>query len=128
MAIDEPELILRTQAGDEAAFNVLYGRHQPPIYRYALRMSASAAVADEVVQEVFLALIHGARGYDARTGPLRSYLYGMARHALARQRRGEREFEELGDEPEANGDDPLAGMAREEQVERVRGGLAALPE
>ncbi|MCL4843573.1 MAG: sigma-70 family RNA polymerase sigma factor [Bryobacteraceae bacterium] len=127
VAIDEPGLVLRTQAGDDAAFDVLYGRHQPPVYRYALRMSGSPKVADEVVQEVFLGLIHGARGYDAKAGPLRSYLYGMARHALARQRRGERDFEELGEDLEANGDDPLAGLAREEQVERVRGALAALP-
>ncbi len=120
-------MVERLQAGDERAFDALYGRHQPPVFRYALRMSGSAATAEEVVQDVFLDLIHNARGYDPLAGPLRSYLYGMARHALARRRRGERPFERLVDEIPANGDEPLAGMERGECVELLRSALGALP-
>jgi RNA polymerase sigma-70 factor (ECF subfamily) len=125
---DERELLKRTQSGDEAAFEILYARHQAPVFRYALRMSGSEATAEEVVQEVFLALIHGARGYDPAAGPLRSYLYGMARHALARLRRSERSHDELDESAVPDGDDPLADLAREESLARVRAALAALPE
>ena len=91
-------------------------------------MSGSKAAAEEVVQEVFLALIHGARGYDAAAGPLRSYLYGMARHALARLRRSERGHEELDEGAASGGDDALEELTREESLARLRGALAALPE
>jgi RNA polymerase sigma-70 factor, ECF subfamily len=125
--VDEAVLVNRLQQGDERAFDEIYSRHQPPVFRYALRMSGSQSTAEEVVQDVFLALIHGARGYDPQAGPLRSYLYGMARHALARRRRGERAFEDLAADVPANGDDPLAGMERGECVELVREALASLP-
>lgn len=124
---EEPQLLRRTQAGDERAFDVLYARHQPAVFRYVLRMSGSEAVAEEVVQEVFLALIHGARGYDAQSGPLRSYLFGMARHALARQRRDDWRFEDLDGDTCTLASDPLEGLTRGEAVERLRQALAALP-
>lgn len=123
---NEAILLKRTQSGDERAFELLYACHQPPVLRYALRMSGSQPLAEEVVQEVFLALIHGARGYDPAAGPLRSYLYGMARHALARHRRREQPFEDLGADLPANGN-PHDGAARGQELDRVRAALAALP-
>lgn len=64
----EAKLLKRLQAGDKRAFEILYERHVPPVYRYALRMTGSAAYADDVVQELFLALIQIARGYLERFG------------------------------------------------------------
>lgn len=127
LAPDEAHLLRQTQSGDDQAFELLYSRHQPPIYRYVLRMSGSEAVAEEVVQEVFLALIHGARGYDPSSGPLRSYLYGMARHALARQRRDDWRFEELDGDGHPYDANPLEGLTRAQAVDRLRHALAALP-
>jgi RNA polymerase sigma-70 factor, ECF subfamily len=125
--IDEAQLLSRTQSGDERAFEILYARHQPRVFRYALRMSGSETFAEEVVQEVFLALIHGARGYDPHSGPLRSYLYGMARHALARQRRDDWRFEDLDGDAYTLDGDPLEGLTRDQAVVRLRHALAALP-
>ena len=53
----DEELLLRMRCGDEQAFVVLYRRRQAGLYRFALHMSGSAAVAEDVIQEVFLALI-----------------------------------------------------------------------
>jgi RNA polymerase sigma-70 factor (ECF subfamily) len=52
----------------------------------------------------------------------------MARHALARLRRSERSHDELDESAVPDGDDPLADLAREESLARVRAALAALPE
>lgn len=123
---NESALLARLQAGDEDAFETLYGRHQPRIYRYALRMCGSPEVADDVVQEVFLALIRGARGYDAAAGPLGSYLYGMARNLLFRQL-GAAPMVELEDDLPAVVADPLEGLAHSQRVERVRRALEVLP-
>jgi len=43
-------------AGDEDALAALYRRRQLSIYRFALQMSGSAALAEDVTQEVFMAL------------------------------------------------------------------------
>ncbi len=44
-------------SGDEEALALLYSRRQAGIYRFALQMSGSQAVAEDVTQEVFLFLI-----------------------------------------------------------------------
>jgi len=125
-SLNEGALLLRLQAGEEGAFELLYGRHQPRIYRYALRMCGSPEMADDVVQEVFLGLIRGARGYDSKAGPLGSYLYGMARNLLFRQL-GVTGGVELEEDSAVVENDPLEGLHQARQVERVRAALNALP-
>ena len=63
----------------------IYRSHQAPVYRFALRMSGSAALAEDVTQEVFLALLGERDGYDAGKGALRSYLYGVARNHILKR-------------------------------------------
>jgi len=45
--------------GDEHALATLYRRRQGSVYRFALQMSGSHALAEDVTQEVFLVLIRG---------------------------------------------------------------------
>ncbi len=118
--------VARLEQGDGAAFSLLYDRHQPAVFRYALRMSGSRETADDVVQEVFLGLIRGARGFDAQVGPLRSYLYGMARRLLVRQS-PPREESDLEGVEVAIAADPLAGMEQAEALERLKQALLAIP-
>lgn len=119
-------MLRRIERGDEDAFTVLYERHQPAIFRYALRMTGSRPAADDVVQDVFLALIRGSGNYDPSAGELRSYLYGIARRLICRQ--GAAEDQELSGEETAAEGDPLHGLLQEETVERVRQALLAIPE
>jgi len=122
----EAKLLRRLQAGDEHAFETLYERHMPPLYRYALRMTGSAADADDVVQELFLELIRNARGYDSSRGALRSYLYGMARRLILR--RLPAEFPVDGEAPEpVVEDDPFERLNLEQRLAAVRAAVAALP-
>jgi len=122
----EARLLKRLQAGDERAFETLYERHMPPVYRYALRMTGSPSDADDVVQELFLALIREARGYDPARGELRSYLYGMARRLILRRL----PVEPLADEDAlelAVEDDPFERLDLEQRLALVRTAVAALP-
>lgn len=57
------ELLRSMLAGDEEALAELYGRRQGSLYRFALRMSGSHALAEDVTQEVFLILMAGSNGY-----------------------------------------------------------------
>jgi DNA-directed RNA polymerase specialized sigma24 family protein len=53
MTPPDEELLERTLQGDEDAFTALYRLRQAAVYRSALHMSGSAAIAD-VMREAFL--------------------------------------------------------------------------
>src|SRR5688572_31510990 len=101
-AIGEPsdsELLQSMLAGDEASLATLYRRRQGSIYRFALQMSGSPALAEDVTQEVFLTLMGEGTSYDPSRGPLNWFLLGIARN-LMRQRLGrERFYTSLEDQP-----------------------------
>src|SRR5260370_657194 len=78
-ALTDVDLLRRMASGEERAFTALYRRRQGSVYRYALHMSGKPELAEEVTQEVFMALIREPRQYDAARGELSAYLYGLAR-------------------------------------------------
>jgi RNA polymerase sigma-70 factor (ECF subfamily) len=121
---DDPELLERALAGEEDAFTSLYRRRQGGVYRFALQMTGSVEVAEDVTQETFLALLtHGSR-YDAARGTLSSFLYGIARNFVMRRLEGWREAE-LADS--AGSDDVLEDLTRRESIEHVRCAVLSLP-
>jgi RNA polymerase sigma-70 factor (ECF subfamily) len=83
-------LLRRMIAGEEEAFTALYRRRHPSIYRFALRMSGSHAMAEDVTQEVFMALIRDAKRYDPERGPFGAFLFGIARNHLHKRWEAER--------------------------------------
>src|SRR5215216_453287 len=88
----DDDLLRLMMAGDEAAFTELYRRRQSGVYRFALQMSGSEAVAEDVTQEVFMVLIGEARNYDSQRGSLAAYLYGIARNHVLRRLERDRLF------------------------------------
>jgi RNA polymerase sigma-70 factor (ECF subfamily) len=130
----DDELLLRLRNGDEQAFTALYRRRQGAIYRFAFHMSGSSAAAEDIVQEVFLALLREECGFDPKRGTLSGYLFGIARKLVLRNlERGrsnvplESESEEVVPRELAVIDDPLAGLTRHEAMEALRRAVQALP-
>jgi RNA polymerase sigma-70 factor, ECF subfamily len=122
------DLLRRLRAGDEAALVLLYQRWQGRLFRFALRMSGSEALAEDVTHEVFMALMSGGNGFDPALGPLAPYLYGIARNQVRRGLEKGRGAV-LEDEPVApDGDDPQARLAAAEDVRAVRQAVVSLPE
>jgi RNA polymerase sigma-70 factor, ECF subfamily len=78
----DDRLLRRSAKGDEAAFAVLYRRHQAPLYRFALRMTGHAWAAEEIVQEVFMTVVREPRKFDPGKGTLGAFLYGVARNRI----------------------------------------------
>jgi RNA polymerase sigma-70 factor, ECF subfamily len=78
-------LLRRVVEGDEDAFGLLYKRRHPSIYRFALHMSGNASVAEDVTQEVFLALIRDPKRFDPARGTLAGFLFGVARNHLRKR-------------------------------------------
>ena len=82
--LTDEQLLAQALSGDEEAFTVLYRRRQGPIFRFALHMSGSSHIAEEVTQEVFLFLIQRGRDFDPQRGALGAYLFGVARNYVRR--------------------------------------------
>ena len=122
-------LIQRTAAGDREAFATLYRRHQGAVYRFARLMTGSAPAAEDVVQEVFLALMKDAARYDAGRAALTTYLFGMARRVTRRRLLRERRFVESAAGPVAEDAAPNASQAleRRDTLQRLREAILSLP-
>ena len=58
----DEELWRLALAGDEGAFTLLYRRRQGAVYRFAWQMCGSESVAEDVTQEVFMALVRDGEG------------------------------------------------------------------
>ena len=124
------DLLRRMASGEERAFTALYRRRQGSVYRYALHMSGKPELAEEVTQEVFMALIREPRQYDAERGELSAYLYGMARNMVRKALIRDRAYVTALDEPyyETAGDnDVLGDLTRQERLDALRQAVLALP-
>lgn len=115
-------------AGDREAFGALYRRRRPDVYRFALHMTGVAATAEDVAQDVFMAVIADAGRYSPARAAVLPWLLGIARN-MARRRLTERRYEPLPDgtrEPAVFAD-PADGIARVRHTEALRRALGALP-
>ncbi len=130
----DEELLIRLRRGDEAAFLALYRKKQGSLYRFALQMSGSPVTAEDITQEVFLALLRGECGFNPERGTLSGYLFGIARKlALRQMERGRADVALETDSEESTlpelavNDDPLADLTHREGIEALRRAVTALP-
>jgi len=73
MAMTEPE------------FRAVFHEHKDAVYRFALRMTRSAPVAEDIAQECFLSLLRLPERYDSTRGVMRAFLLGVARNLALKQ-------------------------------------------
>ena len=125
MMLSEQELLKRAVRGDEPAFTALYRLRQGAIYRFALQMTGSVELAEEVTQETFCSLLDAGKRYEEARGSVPSFLYGIARNLVLRRLRRPRgePLDEL-----AAADDVLEELTRRETLDRVRRAVLSLPE
>jgi RNA polymerase sigma-70 factor (ECF subfamily) len=132
---NDAELLQAILSGDNSAFTALYRKLQGQIYRFALLMSGSANIAEEITQEVFLTLIREPNRFDPARGPLQAYLYGVARNYVLRSLKRERSYVPLPEETEdeitpaqyLGQDDPFGNCTRNEVIRLVRQAVLSLP-
>ena len=87
-ADEEAALVAALQDGDEAAFGALVDRHTPAMLRVARGYVASREIAEEVVQETWIALLKGIGAFEQRSS-LRTWLFTILVNTA--KRRGVRE-------------------------------------
>jgi RNA polymerase sigma-70 factor (ECF subfamily) len=75
--VESDEVLLeRLRAGDEAAFKALVDRHDGALRRVARTFVHTAAAADEVTQETWLAVVSGLDRFEGRSS-LRTWIFGI---------------------------------------------------
>jgi len=126
-APSDEELAVRALAGERDAFGAIYQRYHVAIYRFARAMTGSTTLAEDVTQETFVELIRTLSRYDAARGPLRTYVYAIARNTSRYRLRRERRFVELDAAPEPQTwADPAHPIVQSQTVARVRAFIRAL--
>jgi RNA polymerase sigma-70 factor, ECF subfamily len=65
--VDDDDLVERMRAGEEQAFVLLVARHRATMMHVACALVSSTAVAEEVVQDTWLAVLRGIDGFAGRS-------------------------------------------------------------
>jgi RNA polymerase sigma-70 factor (ECF subfamily) len=115
MTSDEA-LMLEFQRGSREAFAELFARYRDPLYGFFHRRLQNRPRAEDLTQEVFLAVMRAASRYEPRA-LVRTYLYGIALKLLQAERRRHRDAD-------ANTEPSLA--ARPDEALWVREALGRL--
>jgi RNA polymerase sigma-70 factor, ECF subfamily len=88
--VDEQTLLRGLRRGDEGAFAELISRYSSPLLRVATTYTGSRAVAEEVVQETWLGVLHGLDRFEGRSS-LKTWIFkiltNIAATRAARERR-----------------------------------------
>ena len=84
----DEDLVLRLLEGDERAFEMIYDRHGGVAWSLARRLLGERGVAEELVQETFLAVWNQAGQYSSTRGTVRTWILAIVHHlAVDRLRR-----------------------------------------
>lgn len=128
----DEDLVAGIAAGERVSLSVLFRRRQPNVYRFALHLTGSPAMADDVTQDVFITVIREAARFDAERGSVVAWLCGIARNFVRRRLALDRGAASLDDEgiesvmPAVTAD-PLADLTSAEAIESLRRAVLSLP-
>jgi RNA polymerase sigma-70 factor (ECF subfamily) len=126
----ETVLLRRIAAKDRRAFEALYHAYYRRLFAYLFKTVRRPELAEEVLDDVMLAVWTGATGFNGRSRPS-TWIFGIAYHkalkALARQGRHSAEVEETDGEEPMTEDGPEMLLARREMADVLGRALRALP-
>jgi RNA polymerase sigma-70 factor, ECF subfamily len=129
-AADDDELIRAVATGDRRALELLYRRHAPWLAGRLAARTSSRDLAEEALQDTFLAAWRGARAYRAG-GEVPAWLWGIARRRLAslarRQPPGSLPLDVTGERVDPATGPEEATLGRDASA-RIRAAVAHLPD
>ena len=119
--------MLAIRNGDEGAFETLMGRHVDALYRYALRLSNSRALADDLTQETWLTVWEKTSSFKPRKAALKTWLFRILYNKFIDTIRKQK-FESDEPPPEAHGEDLSSRAENQRNQELLFREIGALPE
>ena len=129
------DLIDRLRHGDEEAFRGLFHRYAPTAKALAQRVVRRSHLAEEIVQDAFMAVWRNPGAYDADRGSVRSWLMGLVHHRAvdlvrreeAHRRRSEAAIPQAIEEQADHADEIVDRLGAPEERRAVRSALDELP-
>jgi RNA polymerase sigma-70 factor (ECF subfamily) len=131
--LPDETLLSRVAGGDVEALGMLFRRRQRNVYRFALHLTGSPSIADDVTQDVFVTVIRDAGRFDPSRATVAAWLCGIARNFVRRRLSVDRgaaslESEEgLGAVLHAASPDPLEDLTSAEAIDSLRRAVLSLP-
>ena len=133
--VADEDLMQQLAAGRQEALGPLYSRYAARIFSLAVQ-SLDRATAEEIVQEVFLAVWRKAATFAAERGTFRAWLFQIAHYRILNELRRRSRRPQLEEDPDGvrleQSPDPMPGpdeiVAGEAQRVEVHGALEALPQ
>lgn len=119
----DEELMLAFKGGEALAFGELFARYKNPIYGYVRRRVDDPGRAEEITQDVFLALVQHRNGYEVRAS-FRTYLYRIALNRVVTEYRKKKEKDPIEEgspayAKAAAGEDPAVVQQVREALEQL---------
>ena len=134
---DEPSderLLQQVAEGSQSAFTVLFRRRRSELYRFALHLTGSPAMAEDATQEAFMMVMRDAPRYDATRAAASAWLCGITRNCVRRRLDRDRFLHPVGNADDvdrtaqpASSPAVLDQMARAERIDHLRRALLSLP-
>jgi RNA polymerase sigma factor (sigma-70 family) len=114
----DENLMKRFGRGDAAAFEILYRRHELKVFRYLQRNVRNEAGANDLMQEVWFAVVRGASNYQP-TAKFTTWLFTIAHNRMVDMIRANHRLQSLdaGDDTDSEGASLLAQLAADRKLE-----------
>jgi RNA polymerase sigma factor (sigma-70 family) len=114
----DENLMLRFGRGEDAAFEFLYRRHELRVFRYLHRNVKNEASANDLMQEVWFAVVRGAANYQP-TAKFTTWLFTIAHNRTIDMIRANHRLQSLdaGDDADPEAPSPLERLADSAQLE-----------
>ena len=131
----DTELLDRMASGDRDALALIFRRHHGTVYRFSRQMLGSTEAAEDITQDVFVALTKSAGRFDPTVASLSTYLYGIARNLVLQRYKRNRSRREVNIDAMAGEDeaafatssDPAEALSREQATRALRRAILRLP-
>jgi RNA polymerase sigma-70 factor (ECF subfamily) len=126
LRVDDRILVQAAQHGDLDAFEILVRRHQPAVYRVALRMLGSEADAQDATQETFLRAWRALPRFR-RDSALTTWLYRIVTRRCLNLIAARRPTDALQDTAPDPRLDPVRTAEQRARLQAVTRAIAQLP-
>ena len=114
----DENLMVRFGRGEAAAFEFLYRRHELRVFRYLQRNVRNEATANDLMQEVWFAVVRGAANYQP-TAKFTTWLFTIAHNRTVDMIRANHRLQSLdaGDDADPEASTPLERLAESAKLE-----------
>ena len=114
----DENLMVRFGRGEAAAFEFLYRRHESRVFRFLHRNVKNEATANDLMQEVWFAVVRGAANYQP-TAKFTTWLFTIAHNRTVDMIRATHRLQSLdaGDDADPEASSPLERLAIEAKLE-----------